>query len=444
MNFLAYTIGPIYETILSSLNDNNKTKRLQSSSAYFSEFMRVLLKNIGDDFDILVPYIGAEALTKRSKMGLFHDRFIASSQKSKDAILSIFHQKLEKTFIDIAKDTQNGVLATGLFHNMDNHLIIATKEELSSVDENIVFALNKILDSKELQRDFTFDIEKNHIKLYEEKHIKSSKVKTIEDMSDKLGFKYYAVITADGDKMGDKIQKEATKDVTNIKQISEKLYRFFTQESDVYETTNTLFGGELIYAGGDDILALLPVKNGDKTFLDYVETLDKRFKEIVGSDVSLSFGINIAYYKYPLRDAIKSSFDLLHEVKVGSLSNSLSMKITKHSGQWFDTNMTLNSEVYKKYKELVDGVLKNTLSLPHSLHHSLKRYEEAILATYRDERTIDAMFKTVFNDEKSQSDSKGLELIKEYLNLYKPKTNREFDDIFSALSLLKFLREDRA
>ena len=34
-------------------------------------------------------------------------------------------------------------------------------------------------------------------------------------------------------------------------------------------------------------------------------------------------------------------------------------------------------------------------------------------------------------------------VIKDYLNVYRPKTQTEFNDVFSQLSLIKFLREDR-
>jgi CRISPR-associated protein Cmr2 len=445
MNYIAYTIGPIYETILDTLQGDNKTKRLQSGSKYFSHFMKLLLKNIKNDFDILVPYVDGDILQNEYKMGLFHDRFIAQSEKSIQEIKDIFTIKLERTFKDIAREIEGEHIAKCLFKNMDNHLIVAQEEELKEVDTNIIFALNKILDTKELQKSFGFELEKNCIKKYQEQHINSSKVKTIEAISQKIGFNYYAVITADGDKMGAKIKNEATDNIINIKDISKKLFEFFTEktdEDDIFTITNEKYGGELIYAGGDDILALVPVKKDATIFLDYVEKLNSRFKKIVGDDVSLSFGINIAYYKYPLRDAIQNAFELLHDAKAKS-SNSIAIKITKHSGQFFETITQLDSTKYTNYKKLVDGILKEEITLPHSLHHSLKRYEEAILQTYRDNRTIDAMFDTVFNDAKSTKDEEGLQAIKEYLNSYKPTTNKEFDDIFSALSLIKFLREDR-
>ncbi|MFX4231389.1 type III-B CRISPR-associated protein Cas10/Cmr2 [Aliarcobacter butzleri] len=446
MNYIALTIGPIYDTIFDTLNGENKTKKLKTGSYYFSFFMKTLLKNIKDDFDILVPYVDGEALTKEYKsMGLFHDRFIAQSEKSEKDIRDIFKQKEDMTFKELAKYIQDESIFGELKKNMTNHLLVASSENLKKIDENIIFAINKVLDSKELQREFSLIPETNWIKKYQENELKKSSVKTIEDLSSKLGFDYYAVITADGDKIGAKIKTEATQNPENIKNLSEKLYNFFTKDSDIYTITNKDFKGELIYAGGDDILAFIPVKQENKTFLDYIKVLDERFKQIVGEDVSLSFGINIAYYKYPLRDAIKSAFDLLYESKSDSkIKNRVSIKITKHSGQWFKSTLCLNEERYSLYKKLTDNILENNITLPHSLHHTLKRYEEAILSTYKQDNSssIKPLFDTVFNDSKG-SDKSGIEFVQKYLDVVSPQKNKDFDTIFSELSIIKFLREDR-
>lgn len=443
MNYIAYTIGPIYDTIFDTLNGDNKTKKLKAGSYYFSLFMKTLLKNIKDDFGILVPYVEGEALTKEYKtMGLFHDRFIAQSEKSKDEIRDVFSEKVELTFKELAELIKDESIAYELMENMTNHQIIASDDELKNIDENIIFALNRILDSKELQRPFTLNKETNWIAKYQENEIKNSKVKTIEDISGSVD--YYAVITADGDRMGAKIKDEATQNPVNIKNLSQKLYEFFTKDDDIYIITHNHFGGELIYAGGDDILAFVPVKSGDKTFLDYIKVLDDRFKFYVGCDVSLSFGVNIAYYKYPLRNAIQSAFDLLHEAKSDKvIKNRISLKITKHSGQWFGSTLCLQDDRYSIYKELIDGILENKITLPHSLHHSLKRYEEAILATYKYQNSsIKAMFDTVFNDAKG-SDKDGMKIVQHYFDTIRPQTNNDFDAIFSELSIIKFLRGDR-
>lgn len=447
MNYIAYTIGPIYETILDTLNDDNKTKKLKAGSYFFSLFMKTLLKNIQNDFTVLVPYIESEALTKEYKnMGLFHDRFIAQSEMSKEDIKAVFEQRVQTTFQELAKMIESESIADTLQQNMDNHHIVASEVELKSINENIIFALNQILDSIEVQRDFAYDKETSHIKQYQEKMVaKLENVKNLELLSG--DFNYYAVITADGDKMREKIKDEATQNPENIKKLSKKLYEFFTAQDDIYTITNKQFGGELIYAGGDDILAFVPVKYKEKTFLDYIAVLDKKFKDTVGYDVSLSFGVNIAFYKYPLRDAVKSSFELLYNAKNNG-QNSLAIKITKHSGQYFSSTLSMQDDKYIAYEQLVDDVLKETITLPHSIHHSLKRYEEAIIASFSNTNSsLDAMFETVFNDNdndiKNEKDTKGLNDLKEYIRAAHPSSNEQFDDIFSKLSIIKFLREDR-
>lgn len=441
MNYIAYTIGPIYETILNTLNDDSKTKKLKAGSYFFSYFMKKILENIKDEFDVLVPYIDDFDFTKEQKMGLFHDRLIATSLQNKEEIEAIFLDKVNLTFDALSLEIK-GSDSERLKINMANHYVLASEGELKKIDENIIFAINKILDSKELQRSFTFDIEKNDIEAYQEEQIKKSKVKTLENIAG--DFNYYAVITADGDKMGAKIKEEATQNPQNIKNISKKLFDFFTSDKDIHTITNETFGGELIYAGGDDILAFLPVKYGDNTFLDYVEILDKRFKKYVGDEVSLSFGVNIAYYKYPLRDAINSAFDLLYEAKACQ-SNSIALKITKHSGQYFSSTLTLSTDRYKEYKELLEGILKKELELPHSIHHSLKRYETPLLETFKPNTStsIDALFDVVFNDEKSDPMQKGLDKLKKFLKAIEPQGQNDFNKVFSLLSIIKFLREDR-
>lgn len=250
MNYIAYTIGPIYETIFDTLNGKNKTKKLYAGSYFFSYFMKSLLKNIKDEFDVIVPYIEKDILEENYNMGLFHDRFIATCKDlSKEQAKILFNEKLNATFSFLAKEIKDESIVETLKQNMDNHLIIASENELKDIDENIIFALNQILDSKELQRSFSFDKEDSYIHLYQDDFVKNSKkrVKTIEDISN--DFEYYAVITADGDKMGTKIKKEATVDPMKIKEISKKLFEFFTSDDDIYEITNNQFGGELIYAG---------------------------------------------------------------------------------------------------------------------------------------------------------------------------------------------------
>ncbi len=449
MNYIAYTIGPIYETILASLNDEQKTKRLQAGSAFFSNFMCELLIAIKDDFTVLVPHTGGDALSKGGNMGVFHDRFIAISPKLEEEIREIFAKRLKEVQHLIAKEIGDLSLSAYFDEAMQNHLVVASNEALKAVDKNVIFALNKLLDAQELQRRFslkTLEEEKHPILCYQKKHIETSRVKTIEAISKEVGMPYYAVVTADGDKMGQKIKSLATENVTGIRPLSEALYRFFTakeEDGDLYDLTTDTYGGILIYAGGDDILALLPVKKEDNTVLDYIQTLDKRFKKHVGDDVSLSFGVNIAYYKYPLRDAVNEAFDLLDNAK-SHAPNSVSVKLTKHSGQWFKMIQALSSDAYTKWYALVEGVLNETLALPHAFHHSVERYKAAICKTYEDELgSVAALFDMVFADERKQEEKEGIKKACELFDAFRPKDDASFDALFSALAIIKFLREDR-
>ncbi|MFN4220145.1 MAG: type III-B CRISPR-associated protein Cas10/Cmr2 [bacterium] len=141
---------------------------------------------------------------------------------------------------------------------------------------------------------------------------------------------YYAILMMDGDEMGkwlkgkkmpkiEELIHEKAKDVllkysenkdeeqlrkllclrhpisASIHQgFSRRLSEFALKKvRDIVENKNY---GKLIYAGGDDLLAFLPL---EKAF-DCAYSLQKNFKEVLGEKASISAGIVIAHHKYPL------------------------------------------------------------------------------------------------------------------------------------------------
>jgi CRISPR-associated protein Cmr2 len=83
---------------------------------------------------------------------------------------------------------------------------------------------------------------------------------------------YYAVLTMDGDKMGDFKEAVAevwSRDQAKTKEVSAVLNRFAQQVPKVIRVHN----GRTIYAGGDDVLALLPLD----TALDAADALRRSF-----------------------------------------------------------------------------------------------------------------------------------------------------------------------
>jgi hypothetical protein len=84
-------------------------------------------------------------------------------------------------------------------------------------------------------------------------------------------------------------------------------------------------------------------------------------------------------------------------------------------------------------------------ALPHAFHHSLRRYKDAVISLFAKESaaSLEALFETVYNDERSPKVKAGLDEVREYIALCAPDTPEAFERLFSELAIIKFLREDR-
>jgi CRISPR-associated protein Cmr2 len=120
---------------------------------------------------------------------------------------------------------------------------------------------------------------------------------------------YFALIISDGDSMGDwlglnspirKEKLERTFHETFSKAISDYAREIKNLES------KEKFGLRIVYAGGDDVLAVADLRE----FLDFAEKLNPTFKNKVGKDASVSAGIVIGHQKdnlaYLLNEAGKA------------------------------------------------------------------------------------------------------------------------------------------
>jgi len=437
---LALSVGPIYESMFEVFEKKNKTKRLKAASYFFSLFMREMVDRLRkiDGIYVIVPYAEDEVFEKDlTNIGYFHDRLIVKSNKSYEELKNIVEKVENEVFEEFRKEYN--LNKENLKKDIYRYYLIEDEEELKKVDSNLVFAINKILDSLELAPKFSKNpktiiedgVEKvvNSISKYQDYYIKKHKVKSIEDIAKG---DYFAVIVADGNGMGKVIEK---KGIENIKSISKGLFDFIV-ENNIYEYTISL-KGELIYAGGDDVLAFLPV---DRVF-EYIEKLNEDFKKSLGKDVSLSFGISINYYKFPLREAIKESWGLLYDAKnKGERKAAFSLRLRKHSGQVENIFHKLDSKEYNFFKEIKELVL-NGKPFIKSFHHNLRRYQKVILSFYNHNRSniVDA-FENMFN-EASEAEFETIKKVAEYLDYVEPKKEEEFNNIFYDLSFIKFLSE---
>ncbi len=140
---------------------------------------------------------------------------------------------------------------------------------------------------------------------------------------------YYAILVADGDKMGKAIEYQTT--FEGHQSLSRALDQF---SQSVRTTVETNHGGELVYAGGDDVLALVPLHQA----VDCARALAKDFHEkLSGFPVdkdkqtpTLSAGIGISHFLDPLRSALNLARKAESLAKVER--NSLAVIVDKRSG----------------------------------------------------------------------------------------------------------------
>uniref|UniRef100_A0A7C5WZJ8 Type III-B CRISPR-associated protein Cas10/Cmr2 n=1 Tax=Thermocrinis ruber TaxID=75906 RepID=A0A7C5WZJ8_9AQUI len=120
---------------------------------------------------------------------------------------------------------------------------------------------------------------------------------------------YFAIIISDGDSMGDwlglnsKIRKEKLE--RTFHETFSKALSNYAREIKSLESKEK-FGLRIVYAGGDDVLAVADLRE----FLDFAEKLNPTFKKKVGENASVSAGIVIGHQKdnlaYLLNEARKA------------------------------------------------------------------------------------------------------------------------------------------
>lgn len=254
--------------------------------------------------------------------------------------------------------------------------------------------------------------------------------------------KYYAVILMDGDKMGDLINGETLsatwKDILHedlAKKIEEGVVKADSLKKILNERRNlnpalhamisdslnnfARFGvqpsvknakGELIYAGGDDVCAVLPLKNAlscakkiseayTLSFAKYtengaepIESLDFNggiekvgyYLGSVAEKISISGAVIIAHHKEPLREVIQDAHRVLDSVaKEKSGRNAVAIRLKKRSGgdrdftcKWNDKNIFDEQKtVFDSFMNVCDAAGNNEMSA--SLLYKLTELKQA-------------------------------------------------------------------
>jgi len=149
---------------------------------------------------------------------------------------------------------------------------------------------------------------------------------------------FYALILMDGDSMGKLLGATRDERDDGEKCVSQALNDFSTNVSRT--VGNHL--GVTIYAGGDDVLAMLPVETaltcGMQLADEYRAAFAKHLSPALSRSATLSGALVYAHYHTPLQQLLKSAHHLLDDVaKEATGRDSLAIAVYKSSGitaQW--------------------------------------------------------------------------------------------------------------
>lgn len=135
---------------------------------------------------------------------------------------------------------------------------------------------------------------------------------------------FYAVLLMDGDQLGIHMG-----DTANQTLISTALAKFTSGVPKIVEDNN----GALVYAGGDDVLALLPLEDAMICALKLRKLYMDSFGEC-SFPVSISAAIEYAHIKMPLGKVLADAHDLLdHIAKEKCGRDALACRVWKPGGQ---------------------------------------------------------------------------------------------------------------
>lgn len=182
--------------------------------------------------------------------------------------------------------------------------------------------------------------------------------KALKELTDKVGEKpssFYALLLMDGDRMGALLRKY------DAKKISSALSSFSKSVKDIVQHHD----GVLVYAGGDDVLAMVSLEKALSLALKLREAYVNAFRETFGDDYkvleedgegTISAALVYAHYNVPLTGVIKEAHDLLDRVaKDETGRDSLAVTVWKGSGRvltWsapWEFIKTHNSNIFDEF-----------------------------------------------------------------------------------------------
>lgn len=367
--YTAINIGPI----LSTFALVRKPAELWAASYIFSYLMKCIIDEIPSERIISPARLPKDA---DKTIGLYPDRLFVKGevqQKVLDDALMRFAATINFE-IPLAKEYFNIMRVT-----------IEVEENTEEDKKKIIPKLNRLLDRMELcnlhvneeAREAVWQYltkKKDYLSNVTKKKLRNPSIETIasinifkkenetedketpENIKDKSD-KYICIVQADGDNMGKAISNLPMADISTL---SEKLLKFGQQSCELIRKD----GGLPIYAGGDDLLFMVPVSSTQGTIYDLITEIDDEYKPVQEYikeknenkiTTSMSYGISMTYGKFPLYEALAAAQKLLfNTAKNVSGKNALAWMLQKHSGSSFKATFSKeNEKLYAAFKTVI-------------------------------------------------------------------------------------------
>lgn len=262
-------------------------------------------------------------------------------------------------------------------------------------------------------------------------------------------YSYYAYVNSDGDKLGTILSKLKTQE--QVRSFSQACLKYNADACRCVEE----FGGIVIYAGGDDLRFLAPLtqkRNVDKgqtvtvtlgqahddakqteykTIFELILEIKKCFENVflnstfIGNETkpkpSISFGMAITYYKYPLYETGITADNLLYEAKECG-RDSMCVFMKKDSGQsakYIIHNLSKCSPdegILNDLNKVIDARIRGT-SMSSVLNH-ITQYSGILdfaIEQKKEGNTIplDCFFENIFTGDTALADQSVKNAVKE-------------------------------
>lgn len=401
MIYYGITIGPIVKT----LGMTNTPAGLWTASYMFSYITKTLIELLkNNDVDILIPYYDEDESS--NEVGSYPDHIIFKGNNINNEDI--------KTIINNAKEKIANIICKSLFSDdksklndvinfMNKYISIQCVKKDISDEQNVLLEMSRLLDHIELSESFvmtdngqflsmlfsgdgnTSDSSKaargcirNFINLIKGEKQKGPQVQNqdgslkdiksicnISLLEDLKITDYYAIVYADGDNMTSLFKNLPADKLSVFSQNCLQFTKDAAKEIEVY-------GGVTIYAGGDDLLFIVPLcskslDNGKrKSIFELCKELSDKFSNdmnrlIQGSNVSMSFGVSVSFLRSPLYEAFEEARAMLWEAKNlnEDEKNSLAVKLSKASGQSLSMCMSFKSELYTEWIKFLNDYYIN-------------------------------------------------------------------------------------